>query len=602
MKNLKLGAKIALGFAAVGAVSLVIGVIVWLRLGVIEEYTDGAAHGARTNNQMWVTDKSRSDFMLIRSLVASDYTEPAADFKAKYAELGTNLGAFAGMGLDATETKLVDDAKVQYAAYGQAFDKQSAARVEKASAFAVWRDIGFNLTADIDAARKDIDDARTLTRVDEFFQAFLLMRVRAMYYIYTESQVEYDAYIGQADVVEERIAALEKQGGGDAKVADLVKSLRAYISEYRGGGERFKTAADEDKKAAAEADTAAAAVIDRVTQLGDRLVGKSQSEAATMRSVVLIVLVVAIVLVVGLSWVITVSITRPIKRVIDGLAGGSREVFSAADQVARSSQEMAEGANEQASSLEEVSSTLEQMSSITQQNAENARQANSMAGASTEAAEQMSGAMRDIKDSSDQTARIVKTIDEIAFQTNLLAVNAAIEAARAGEAGKGFAVVAEEVRNLAQRSAEAAKTTTGLIGESQANAEKGVESITQLLDQARKVSMLAAEVAAASNEQAQGIEQVNVAVSQMNRVTQSNAANAEESAAAGEELSAQASRLDDMVTQLEMIVGAANAHKAVSSAAVPAPAPARAARSSERSSASRPEDVIPLDEDELRKF
>lgn len=597
--KLKLGTRIALGFGAIAVLLTIVGVLVWLRLGVMTEYTDAAAQGSATNNQMWVTDKARSDFMLIRSLVASDYTEPVNAFKTQYGLLGKELDAFAAMNLDAAETKVVEDARAQYVVYGQAFDRQSQARVDKADAFAIWKDIGFSLTADIDSARKSIGNQATLTKVDEFFQAFLLMRVRAMYYIYTESPVEYEAYIAQADVVESKIDALESSGGGQVRA--LVKSLRAYITEYRDGGERFRTAAEADKAAAEEADTAASAVIKNVTSLGIGLVDKSKSEAASMRSASLYILLTAIVLMVLLTWLITVSITRPVKRVIQGLASGSREVFSAADQVARSSQEMAEGANEQAASLEEVSSTLEEMSSITQQNAENARQANAMASASTDAAEQMSVAVRDIKDSSDQTARIVKTIDEIAFQTNLLAVNAAIEAARAGEAGKGFAVVAEEVRNLAQRSAEAAKTTTGLIGESQTNAEKGVESITVLLDQARKVSMLAAEVAAASNEQAQGIDQVNVAVSQMNRVTQSNAANAEESAAAGEELSAQASRLDEMVSQLESIVGTSDEHVALVSKAkvhrtvVGAEAPRAAA-------ASRPEDVIPLDEEELRKF
>ena len=242
------------------------------------------------------------------------------------------------------------------------------------------------------------------------------------------------------------------------------------------------------------------------------------------------------------------------------------QVSSASNQISSGSQSLAQGANAQASSLEEVSSSLEEMSSMTRQNADNATQAKSLALSARDSAKKgnqamgrMAEAIGKIKASSDQTAKIVKTIDEIAFQTNLLALNAAVEAARAGEAGKGFAVVAEEVRNLAQRSAEAAKNTANLIEESVKNAEGGVaineevaRSLGEIVEGTNRVSDLVAEIAAAVQEQAQGIEQVNTAVSQMDQMTQQNASNSEESASAAEELNSQAEELRRMIEEFRL--------------------------------------------------
>ncbi|HOI54907.1 MAG TPA: methyl-accepting chemotaxis protein [Phycisphaerae bacterium] len=280
---------------------------------------------------------------------------------------------------------------------------------------------------------------------------------------------------------------------------------------------------------------------------------------------------------VGLScvlWAIVAGrLAGRINRIVATLTSGAEQTAAAAGQVSASSQSLAEGSSEQAASLEETSSSIEEMSSMTKQNAGNAKEASALSTQTleasergTEAVQRMSEAIGKIKTSSDETARIIKVIDEIAFQTNLLALNAAVEAARAGEAGKGFAVVAEEVRNLAQRSAEAAKNTQQLIDESQKNAADGVkvtEDVTSVLCEiaggAQKVADLLGEVAAASDEQARGIGEINAAVGQMDQVTQQVAANAEESAAASEELSAQAEQLNQIVGELAEIVGGAGA-------------------------------------------
>jgi methyl-accepting chemotaxis protein len=216
--------------------------------------------------------------------------------------------------------------------------------------------------------------------------------------------------------------------------------------------------------------------------------------------------------------------------------------------------------------LEEVSSSLQEMSSMTKQNALNAReakgvaeQARGSADKGVESMNRMSSAINQIKTSSAATAKIVKTIDEIAFQTNLLALNAAVEAARAGDAGRGFAVVAEEVRNLAMRSAEAAKNTANLIEEAVKNSENGVainvevlKNFQEITEKTNKVSQVMAEIAAASDQQDQGISQLNKAVEQLNQLTQQNAANAEESASAAEEMSSQSEEMRSMVAGFKL--------------------------------------------------
>ena len=301
----------------------------------------------------------------------------------------------------------------------------------------------------------------------------------------------------------------------------------------------------------------------------------------------------------------------------------SNQVANAADQVEGFSQQMASGASEQAASIEEISASLEELSSMTQQNAENSQESDSVAGKAWNAAtagvaamENMTTTIGQIKNSADETARILKSIDEIAFQTNLLALNAAVEAARAGDAGKGFAVVAEEVRNLAGRSADAAKSTATLIDESQTNADGGVKAandVSQLLLEIEtnvgSVKNLVSQVSQASNEQAQGISEINIGVTQLELVTQSSAANAEESAAASTELSDQAKDVRRVVNSLEEAVkgrGKSTPQNTHQSNQVQAPQPPRSApepQASQPSTVKSPpasiDQVIPLEEDEF---
>ena len=248
------------------------------------------------------------------------------------------------------------------------------------------------------------------------------------------------------------------------------------------------------------------------------------------------------------------------------IAASADQVASAASQVGAGSQSLAEGTSEQASSLEEISANLQEMTSITRQNAQSAQEGDALADSASAIAhkgvhsmERLAEAMELIRASSDQTAKIVKTIDEIAFQTNLLALNAAVEAARAGEAGRGFAVVAEEVRALAMRSADAAKTTSDLIEGAVANARAGSQmsgelatNLREIAERADRVRQVVAEIATSSDQQSRGISQISASVEQVNAVTQAAAANSEESASAAEELSSQALVMKSLVGEFEL--------------------------------------------------
>jgi len=375
---------------------------------------------------------------------------------------------------------------------------------------------------------------------------------------------------------------------------------------------------------------AAKALLDKLVQINSEVaaaeVQRSVGQAAFQKTLSLVSMLLGVVLALILGIFISRSLTRTISHIVSSLNEGSDQVAAAATQVSSASQSLAQGSSEQAASLEETSASLEEMASMTRTNADNARQADALMGEAARVVDtantSMSAliqSMQEVSAASQETAKIIKTIDEIAFQTNLLALNAAVEAARAGEAGAGFAVVADEVRALAMRAAEAAKNTASLIEGTVNKVKEGSDLVNttaaafaQVAGSTGKVKELVAEIAAASGEQAQGVDQINKAVTEMNTVTQQTAANAEESASAAEQLNAQSEQMKGVVEDLVALVGGenggSNGHRSLAAlkAAGLKNRLAKGRHTPGREQAGgrlpKPEEVIPLEDDNFKDF
>lgn len=381
---------------------------------------------------------------------------------------------------------------------------------------------------------------------------------------------------------EEANDLLEKYGATklDPYEVENLPKLKQYLAEYRDIRTDVINLAMAGKNSAGLAkfkatDSEFQKIVDSITGLSDYNVKAAEGidvqngkDAVFAQTLSILIILIAIGGLSVIGYMISKMITGPIIYAVSNLGEGAANVSSASRQVEAASQQLAEGSSEQAASIQETSATIEESESMVRQNAENTKQASYLAKEAKEGAQkgtqemhEMMSSMEQLKKSSDEIGKIIKVIDEIAFQTNILSLNAAVEAARAGDAGKGFAVVAEEVRGLAQRCAQAAQDTAVIIESNIQLSEKGVDlshnvnkSLEGINVQANKVSELLDEISVATQEQAQGISQINVAISQMEQVIQANAQTAQESASASEELSSQAVSVKEIVDTLQVLV------------------------------------------------
>jgi methyl-accepting chemotaxis protein/methyl-accepting chemotaxis protein-1 (serine sensor receptor) len=383
----------------------------------------------------------------------------------------------------------------------------------------------------------------------------------------------------ELDELEAELHALQRTAS-DQETAALCAEVLGAISKWTVSAQKIKAfAANEQALEAADAGEVAgrfseqaSAAARRIAVIQQRRLAQARRDAQSLsrwnRMVMLGVLAAAVAAGVFVFWTER-QVKASLSAVASRLRDGSEHLLAAAGQASSTARSLSKGATEQAASLEETSASMEEMASMTRNNADSSRQAAELMAAvehqvsrSNVLLTEMVGSMEHIKHSSARVSKIIKTIDEIAFQTNILALNAAVEAARAGEAGMGFAVVADEVRNLAQRAARAAHETEDLIEEASGSAAQGAAKVQQVADAIEeftasvvRVRGIADEVNEASRQQALGIDQVTQAIVQMEHRTQITAATAEESAAASEDLDAQARAAMQLVHELEAMIG-----------------------------------------------
>ena len=612
LQNLTIGKKITLGFGLLFALLLLVAVIAHIAVGDAGQRLTTFAGSAEETYVAVSLESSMQELKLhLSEFLATGTAEDIANVEATKKKLDADLAAAAKLVVEPERAAQIAKARELITAYQAAFVDLVAnhrARV------AVETDVLTPQTKVIsDGLQQMLSQAKTQGDMNAAFQisnglkAFFECTSLVNSYLLTsdagKARTAREALavtVSQIQRMEKDQLEMEKLDASlkdDAKKA-LLATLQKSAAQFGTGLDsvvaskqaRDQILAERINKVAPEFTAALGKVKSSVHDFQSQLEETTRADQRRNEFIGSSVTGVGILLGAFFAWSITRSVTRRITGVAGRLASESEKANGSAAQVAQASSAMADGASQQAASLEETSSSLTEMSSMTQRNSENAQNAKGLANEARATAdagaadmEQMKTAMGAIKDSSVEISKIIKTIDEIAFQTNILALNAAVEAARAGEAGLGFAVVADEVRSLAQRCAGAAKETAEKISASTEKSEQGVRisekmaaNLAAIVEKTRRLDERIAEIAQSSHEQSEGIAQLNTAVASMDKVTQGNAALAEQSASASEELKAQAGQVRVAVAELlRMSQG-----EAVPSAGVDLamPAPVRAQR------------------------
>ena len=618
--NLTVGKKITLGFIAIiGLLAVIAGVSRYALGAAGKKFQLFSASATESFTAVTLETAMMALKVQVNDFLASGSAESSQAYQAAHKSLLEEMSLAEKNIVETERAKQIATAKELLNRYHQTFlalveNNTQRTQVEDGILIPKGKAMKESLQTLMTEA-KGQGDMNSAFRVANALRAFFECGTQVATFLKTsrkeDAQVARDSlqFVNkQIELIEKDQAELEKMDAtlkDEAKTARLI-SLREAAIAYGAAIDRLveskrqrdELIADGINKIAPEFTATIAQVSRSVHTYQQEIEAGVRASQQRNEMIMLSITIAGILFGLSAAWTVTRGVTRPIRSIALHLASESAKTQESATQVAQAALTMADGASQQAASLEETSSALHEIASMTTRNSENAQNAKRLAQEARQTAdagandvEQMKVSMSAIQASSSEISKIIKTIDEIAFQTNILALNAAVEAARAGEAGLGFAVVADEVRSLAQRCAAAARETSDRISDSTEKSTQGARvsekvatNLSAIVERIRRLDEMVAEIAQASHEQSKGITQVGESVSGIDKITQSNAALSQQSAASAEELKTQSAEVRHAVDQLMSLV-----EKSVAPAADPAPkAPAHAGRYVPAKAASQP--------------